>query len=101
MLPWLLGEGRRFDLAFLDGTHRFEGIFLDLIYPGRLLGERRVVFVDDTPDAPVAHADGYCLPNLGWTVEDTGREGDAHEWMVLRTGPDGAYHRPFTQHTDW
>ena len=28
---------RRSDLAFLDGNHRCEGVFLDLIYSGRLL----------------------------------------------------------------
>jgi predicted O-methyltransferase YrrM len=31
VLPRLLAEGRRFDLAFLDGNHRFEGVFLDLV----------------------------------------------------------------------
>ncbi len=38
MLPRLLAEGRGFDLAFLDGNHRFEGVFLDLVYSGRVLG---------------------------------------------------------------
>jgi hypothetical protein len=38
VLPRLLGDGRQLDLAFLDG-HRFEGVFLDLIYSGRLLDE--------------------------------------------------------------
>ncbi|HET7869628.1 MAG TPA: class I SAM-dependent methyltransferase [Actinomycetota bacterium] len=37
VLPRLLAEGREFDFAFLDGNHRFEGAFLDLIYSGRLL----------------------------------------------------------------
>ena len=36
VLPRLLADGRRFDLAFMDGNHRFEGVFLDLIYAGRL-----------------------------------------------------------------
>ncbi len=48
VLPRLLGEGRCFDLAFLDGNHRFEGVFLDLIYSGRLLKDGGVIFVDDT-----------------------------------------------------
>ena len=48
VLPRLLADGRRFDLAFLDGNHRFEGIFLDLVYSGRLLEEGGIVFVDDT-----------------------------------------------------
>lgn len=31
VLPRLLAEARRFDLAFVDGNHRFEGVFLDLM----------------------------------------------------------------------
>jgi len=37
VLPRFLSEGRRFDLAFADGNHRFDGVFLDLVYLGRLL----------------------------------------------------------------
>ena len=33
VLPRLLGEGRSFDLAFVDGNHRFDGVFLDLVLP--------------------------------------------------------------------
>ena len=36
-LPRFLDEGRTFDLAFVDGNHRFDGVFLDLIYLGRLV----------------------------------------------------------------
>lgn len=101
VLPRLFAEGRRFDLAFLDGNHRFEGIFLDLIYIGRLLGQGGIAFVDDTQYPSVSRAVAFCVANLGWTVEEEGREGDAHEWTVLRTGPDAAYQRPFTQHVHW
>src|SRR5215211_3140782 len=37
VLPRILGEGRSFDLAFVDGNHRFDGVFVDLVYLGRLL----------------------------------------------------------------
>ena len=36
-LPRLLGEGRVFDLAFVDGDHRFDGVFVDLFYLARLV----------------------------------------------------------------
>lgn len=36
-LPRFVGEGRSFHLAFVDGNHRFDGVFLDLVYLGRLL----------------------------------------------------------------
>ncbi len=101
VLPRLLAEGRRFDLAFLDGNHRFEGVFLDLIYAGRLLKPGAIVFVDDTQLPGVRRAVDFCLANLGWAVEDDGEEGDVHEWMVVRTGPSEMFLRPFDQFADF
>ena len=100
VLPRLLGERRQFELAFLDGNHRFEGVFLDLIYSGRLLKERGIVFVDDTQLPGVRRAAEFCLANLGWTIEDGGTEG-THEWLVLRTGSHNAFSRPFSDFVDF
>ena len=36
VLPKLIGEGRQFDFAFIDGDHRFEAAFLDAIFVDRL-----------------------------------------------------------------
>ncbi len=101
VLPRLLAEGRGFDLAFLDGNHRFEGVFLDLVYSGRVLKEGGIVFADDTQLPGVRRAVDFCLANLGWTVEDEGAEGDVHEWMVLRTGPGDIFLRPFDEFVDF
>lgn len=100
VLPRLLAEGRRFDLAFLDGNHRFEGVFLDLIYAGRLLREGGIIFVDDTQLPGVRRAVGFCLANLGWVTEDGGKEG-VHEWLVLRTRSPDAFLRPSTEFIDF
>ena len=100
MLPRLLAEGRRFDLAFLDGNHRFEGVFLDLIYSGRLLEEYRIVFVDDTQLPGARRAVDFCIANLDWVAEDRGKEG-LHEWVVLRTASHGAFLRPIDQFVDF
>jgi predicted O-methyltransferase YrrM len=100
-LPRLLHQGRRFDLAFLDGNHRFEGVFLDLIYSGRLLKERGIVFVVDTQLNGVSKAVNFCLTNLGWSVEDTGAEGDAHEWAVLRVSAADVFQRPFNHFVEF
>jgi predicted O-methyltransferase YrrM len=93
-LPRLLAEGRSFDLAFIDGNHRFEGVFLDLVYCGKLLSPGAVVFVDDLQLPAVRRATRFCRANLGWTVAEEGREGE-HEWAVLRTGSPEAFNRPF------
>ena len=100
VLPRLLAEGRRFDLAFVDGNHRFEGVFLDLVYCGRLLSPGAVVFADDLQLPAVRRATSFCVANLGWKVEDQGSEGE-HEWVVLRTGPPEAYDRPFDSFVDF
>ena len=84
-LPRFLGEGRRFDLAFVDGNHRFDGIFLDLVYLGRLLRPGAVVVVDDYQLPAVARAASFCVTNLGWRSEAVSPPDDLHRWAVLRT----------------
>jgi hypothetical protein len=101
VLPRIFAGGRRFDFAFIDGSHRFENVFLDLVFCGRLLGEGDVVFVDDTHHPAVAHAVAFCTTALGWTVQDTGEEGEDQAWTVLRTGPRELLQRPGTEFTRW
>jgi predicted O-methyltransferase YrrM len=84
VLPRLVAEDRSFDLAFVDGNHRFDGVFLDLVYLGRLVRPGGVVFVDDYQLPSVARAAAFCLTNLGWTLEETVAD-DLHHWAVLRT----------------
>jgi predicted O-methyltransferase YrrM len=99
-LPRLLADGQRFDLAFIDGNHRFEGVLLDLVYAGRLLKEGGVLFVDDTHLPGVGKAANFCLQNLGWRSEDRGDE-NGHGWIVLRTDPYEVYGRPFEDFVDF
>ena len=48
VLPRLIAEGARFDLAFIDGDHRFEHVFLDVFYARRLVRPHGLVIVDDS-----------------------------------------------------
>ncbi len=100
ILQRLLAEGRQFDLAFIDGNHRFEGVFLDLIYAGQLLREGSVIFVDDVQIPGPKHAVQFSVANLGWVIEDEGREG-VHEWAVVRTSSNDAFLRPYTEFVDF
>jgi predicted O-methyltransferase YrrM len=84
-LPRFLVEGRSFDLAFVDGNHLFDGVFLDLIYLGRLVRAGGIVFVDDYQLPSVARAVSFCTTNLGWEVEELSTDDDLHHWTVLRT----------------
>jgi len=100
VLPRLLSQGRRFDLAFVDGNHRFDRVFLDLAYLGRLLKPAGIVFVDDYQLAGVAKAVSFCTTNLGWIVEEVSPADDHHEWAVLRT-PETPDVRPFDYFVDF
>jgi predicted O-methyltransferase YrrM len=70
-LPRLLSEGRRFDFAFIDGDHRFEGVFLDLYFMTRLVEPGRLVVIDDMWMPSVRMAVAYAERNLGARLEPT------------------------------
>lgn len=99
-LPGFLAEGRRFDLAFVDGNHRFDGVFLDLIYLGRLVRPGGIVFVDDFQLRSVARSVSFCTRNLRWTVEDRSTDDTRHHWVVLRTAP-APVERGFDHYVDF
>jgi len=84
-LPRFVAEGRSFDLAFVDGNHRFDRVFLDLVYLGRLVRPGGIIFVDDYQLPAIARAVAFCLTNLGWTSEEVSAVDDLHQWAVLRT----------------
>jgi predicted O-methyltransferase YrrM len=86
-LPDFLEEGRSFHLAVVDGNHRFDGVFLDLWYLGRLLGPSSVVFLDDYQLPGVAKAASFFVSNLDWQLEEVSPLDDLHQWAVLRTSP--------------
>ncbi|HVD59045.1 MAG TPA: class I SAM-dependent methyltransferase [Thermoleophilaceae bacterium] len=68
-LPRMVSEGREFDLGFVDGDHRFEGVFLDLYYMTRLLRPGGVVVVDDMWMPSVRVAVSYVERNLAASLE--------------------------------
>ena len=84
-LPRFLSEARSFEFAFVDGNHRFDGVFVDLFYLGRLVQPGGVVFVDDYQLPAVARATSFFVRNLGWTLEEVSAWDDVHQWAVLRT----------------
>ena len=99
-LPRFLGEARNFHLAFVDGNHRFDGVFLDLVFLGRLVLPGGIVFVDDYQLPAVARATSFFLTNLSWKLEEVSAADELHQWAVLRTSavPDT---RPFDYYVDF
>ena len=85
VLPRLLADRRRFDFAFVDGNHRFDWVFVDLIYLGRLLRGGAVIFLDDYQLSSIGKAVAFCVRNLGWSIEEEGTANEHHHWVALRT----------------
>jgi predicted O-methyltransferase YrrM len=85
LLPQFLAEGRRFDLAFVDGNHRFDGVFVDLRYLGQLVRPGGIIFLDDYQLRSVSKAVSFYTNNLKWTVEEESPKDNLHRWVVLRT----------------
>lgn len=84
-LSLFLKEGRSFDLGFVDGNHRFDGVFLDLFYLGRLVRSGGVVVLDDYNLPGIKRAVSFFVNNRGWAIEETSTPNDEHHWVVLRT----------------
>lgn len=90
-LPRFFDGARTFDLAFIDGNHRFERVFVDLFYLGNLVKPGGIIFLDDYQLPGIARAASFFTSNLGWTTEEISPPDDLHQWAVLRTSviPDG------------
>jgi len=91
-LPRLVREGREFDLAFVDGNHRFEGVLLDLVFMDRLVTPGGLIVVDDMWMPSVRLAVAYVERNLDLTLEP-GAVRDGFSWRRgfrrRRRGPKG------------
>jgi predicted O-methyltransferase YrrM len=99
-LPRFLKEGRHFDLAFVDGNHRFDAVFVDLYYLGQLVRKGGMIILDDYDLPGIARAVSFYITNLGWTIEETSPPEDEHQWVALRT-PEGEDTRDFRYFVDF
>jgi predicted O-methyltransferase YrrM len=93
-LPRLVAQGSEFDFAFIDGDHRFEGVFLDLYYMTRLVSPGGLIVVDDLWMPSVRMAVAYVESNLGATLEPDALP-NGFRWRrrpMSRGLPDGSGH---------
>jgi predicted O-methyltransferase YrrM len=68
-LPRLVSEGRSFDLAFIDGDHRFESALLDLYFMTRLVRPEGLIVMDDMWMPSIRTVVAYAERNLALTLE--------------------------------
>ncbi len=89
-LPRLVAEGLTADAAFVDGSHRFHEVFVDLYFLRKLVRAGGLVILDDSAWPSVAAAVRYFDLNLGWQpVGIAGR-------LTARRLPDDAFEPLFT-----
>jgi predicted O-methyltransferase YrrM len=65
-LPRLLASGVVADAAFVDGSHRFHEVFVDLYFLRKLVRPGGLIILDDTEWPSVAAALRYYDRHLGW-----------------------------------
>lgn len=84
-LPHLLGDGLVADAAFVDGSHRFHEVFVDLYFLRRIVRPGGLVVVDDDWWPSVHAAAQYFERHLGWSPLP-----DAFPGRPTGVGPQGA-----------
>jgi predicted O-methyltransferase YrrM len=67
-LPQLVGEGLTADAAFVDGSHRFHEVFVDLCFLRKIVRPGGIVVLDDHWWPSVRTAERYFELNMGWRV---------------------------------
>jgi predicted O-methyltransferase YrrM len=68
-LPRLEREGRRFDLGFVDGSHLFDDVLLDVHYLSRMVRPGGLIVLDDAWMRAVRVAIDFSVTNLGHRLE--------------------------------
>ncbi|MBQ1025147.1 class I SAM-dependent methyltransferase [Micromonospora sp. C95] len=67
-LPELVSEGLLVDAAFVDGSHRFHEVFVDLYFLRKIVRPGGLIVMDDDWTPSVRTAVRYYEKHLGWTV---------------------------------
>ncbi|OPZ84657.1 MAG: O-methyltransferase [bacterium ADurb.Bin429] len=67
-LPRVLAEGTRVQMAFIDGSHRFADVLLDLYFTDKLLDVGGCMVFDDLWFVPVRKALAFALRNMPYRL---------------------------------
>jgi predicted O-methyltransferase YrrM len=96
-LPRLLADGLVADAAFVDGSHVFHNVFVDLFYLRELVRPGGLVILDDCNYLSVATAARYFEVNTGWEPEPIARPTRLRAFRLPkpRTEPGFESFKPF------
>ena len=96
-LPRLVTDGFVADAAFVDGSHRFHEVFVDLYFLRKIVRPGGLVVLDDAGTPSVRTAVRYFERNLGWSaVPGAFAGGTADRCLAMRL-PDDVAEPPFEE----
>jgi predicted O-methyltransferase YrrM len=97
-LPRLLSDGFTAGAAFVDGSHVFHNVFVDLFYLRELVRPGGLVILDDCGYPSVATAARYFEVNTGWEPQSMARPTRLRAFRLPdpRTEPSFESFRPFS-----
>lgn len=94
-LAQLTSSGVVADAAFVDGSHRFHEVFVDLYFLRKLVRPGGLIVLDDAEWPSVATALRYYDLNVGWTPVPIAGRLTARRLPLEPREPDFADFRPF------
>ena len=95
VLPRLLGVRLVADAAFVDGSHRFHEVFVDLYFLRKLVRPGGLIVLDDVCWPAVGAAVSYFDVNLGWREVPMGRRLVGRRLPMELVEPDFREFKPF------
>jgi predicted O-methyltransferase YrrM len=69
-LPELLSDRAQMGLIYVDGSHLFEDVFVDVYYSWKLLRDGGVLLMDDSSDSHVHKVVRFIRRNLGQSLRE-------------------------------
>lgn len=88
-LPRLSDSGSEFEILYIDGSHLFEDVFIDLFYCARLVGLGGLILFDDASDRHVAKVIRFVRKNMRHAF----REIDLEVYRQMTTTADRLKYR--------
>jgi predicted O-methyltransferase YrrM len=83
-LPRLMAAERQFDFGFIDGDHKFESVFADMLYMTRLVRPGGVIVIDDVWMPAIRLAVSYFESNIGLELLSPDEVPHAFRWTRKR-----------------
>ena len=88
-LARLVSEGSEFGLIYIDGSHLFEDVFVDIFFCARLVSLGGILLIDDASDPHVSKALRFVRRNMTHVLRevDLGRfRAETSAWASLKYG---------------